>query len=39
MRYFYKMTWIATNEPIVSFDYNTYGRIDVADVVWLFNHL
>jgi PKD repeat protein len=33
------MTWISANEPVVAFDYNGNGRIDFADVVWLFNHL
>lgn len=33
------MTWIAANEPLKAFDYNANGRIDFADVVWLFNHL
>ena len=33
------MTWIAANEPVAAFDYNGNGRIDFADVVWLFNSL
>ena len=33
------MTWISANEPTALFDYNGNGRIDFADVVWLFNHL
>ena len=33
------MSWIAANEPITLFDYNGNGRIDFADVTWLFNHL
>ncbi len=37
--YFNQMAWIAANEPIAAFDYNGNGRIDFADVVWLFNHL
>jgi PKD repeat protein len=37
--YFNQMTWIATNEPLSSFDYNGNGRIDFADVTWLFDHL
>ena len=36
---FDQMTWIAANEPVSTFDYNAYGCIDFADVVWLFNHL
>ncbi|MEN6518630.1 MAG: hypothetical protein ABFC38_10615 [Methanospirillum sp.] len=27
------------NEQSAAFDYNANGRIDFADVVWLFNHL
>ena len=30
---------IADHEPLEAFDYNGNGRIDFADVVWLFNHL
>ena len=37
--YFNRMTWIAINEPASVFDYNGNGRIDFADVVWLFNNL
>ena len=37
--YFNQMTWIAANEPVSAFDYNGNGRIDFADVVWLFNNL
>ena len=33
------MDWIAANEPVTAFDYNGNGRIDFADVVWLFDHL
>ncbi len=33
------MTWIPANEPLSAFDFNGNGRIDFADVVWLFNHL
>jgi hypothetical protein len=33
------MSWISANEPVSAFDYNGNGRIDFADVVWLFNHL
>ena len=35
--YFNRMAWIEANEPLVCFDYNNNGRIDFADVVWLFN--
>ena len=34
-----QMDWIAANEPVPAFDYNGNGRIDVADVVWLFNKI
>jgi PKD repeat protein len=37
--YFTQMTWIAANESVPFFDYNGNGRIDFADVVWLFNRL
>ena len=37
--YFNQMTWIAANEPVAAFDYNGNGRIDYADVTWLFNNL
>ena len=33
------MAGIADHEPIPAFDCNANGRIDFADVVWLFNHL
>ncbi len=36
---FNQVNWIAANEPVVRFDFNDNGRIDFADVVWLFNHL
>ena len=36
---FNQLTWIAENEPLGAFDYNANGRIDFADVVWLFNNL
>ncbi len=29
----------SANEPVSAFDYNGNGRIDFADVVWLFNNL
>jgi hypothetical protein len=32
------MIQIKANRPISAFDYNRNGRIDFADVVWLFNH-
>jgi len=34
-----RMTWITANEPVAALDYNGNGRIDFADVVWLFDHL
>jgi PKD repeat protein len=37
--YFNQMAWIGANEPPAAFDYNGNGRIDFADVTWLFNHL
>jgi PKD repeat protein len=37
--YFNSMEWIAANEPVSGFDCNGNGRVDFADVVWLFNHL
>jgi len=37
--YFNQMSWIAANEPVAAFDYNTHGRIDFADVVELFTNL
>ena len=37
--YFNQMAWIAANEPVEAFDYNGNGRIDFAEIVWLFNHL
>ena len=37
--YFHQMAWIGANEPLAAFDYNENGRIDFADVVWLFNNL
>jgi PKD repeat protein len=37
--FFTQMSWIAANEPRVSFDYNANGRIDFADVVRLFNNI
>jgi hypothetical protein len=33
------MAWIEANEPLSAFDYNGNGRIDFADVVWLFGSL
>ena len=36
---FNQMAWIADHEPVGLFDYNANGRIDFADVVWLFNRL
>jgi len=30
---------IGENEPVAAFDYNGNGRIDFADVTWLFNNL
>lgn len=36
---FNQMTWIPDNEPPAAFDYNKNGRIDFADITWLFNHL
>lgn len=36
---FNQMTWIAENEPLAAFDYNKNGRIDFADITWLFDHL
>ena len=37
--YFNQMSWIAENEPLEAFDYNGNGRVDFADVTWLFNTL
>ncbi len=37
--YFNQVGWIATNEPVSSFDFNRNGRIDFADTVWLFTHI
>ena len=37
--YFNQMTWIAANEPVAAFDFNGNGRIDFADIAWLFDHL
>ncbi len=37
--YFNQMTRITANEPVPAFDYTCNGRIDFADVVWLFNNL
>lgn len=39
MLYYDQMIWIAANEPLSAFDYNANGRIDIADVVSLLNHL
>ena len=36
--FFNQMNWIAANEPVSAFDHNANGRIDFADVVWLFGH-
>jgi PKD repeat protein len=37
--YFNQTAWIAAHEPLAAFDYIGNCRIDVADVVWLFNNL
>ncbi len=37
--FFNQMTWIATNEPVVAFDFNNNNRIDFADVVRLFEKI
>ena len=34
-----RMTRIAANEPLDAFDNNANGRIDVAELVWLFGRL
>ena len=36
---FNAVDWIADTEPIGAFDCNGNGRIDVDDVVWLFDGL
>ena len=39
MLFFDQMDWCAANEPVECFDCTRNGRIDFADVVWLFNRL
>jgi len=37
--YFNEQEWIVVNEPIVCFDYNGNGKIDLDDVIWLFDNV
>ena len=34
-----RMTRITSNKTVQAFDCNGYGRLDFADVFWLFNNL